>query len=83
MKKYNYISSAKRTLKIESDSIKSVSNQFVFSPTNFQNPHFSHQHVSDHSEIDMNAQSDLDPNALEFKPESGVVVDKSVDPGVR
>ena len=27
MKKYNYIASAKRTLKIESDSIKSISNQ--------------------------------------------------------
>ena len=27
MKKYNYIASAKRTLKIESDSIKSLSNQ--------------------------------------------------------
>ena len=27
MKKYNYIASAKRTLKIESDSIKSISDQ--------------------------------------------------------
>ena len=27
MKKYNYIDSSKRTLKIESDSIKSISNQ--------------------------------------------------------
>ena len=27
MKKYNYIASARRTLKIESDSIKSISNQ--------------------------------------------------------
>ena len=27
MKKYNYIASAKRTLKIESDSIRSISNQ--------------------------------------------------------
>ena len=29
MKKYNYIASAKRTLKIESDSIKSISNQLI------------------------------------------------------
>ena len=29
MKQYNYIASAKRTLKIESDSIKSISNQFI------------------------------------------------------
>ena len=27
MKKYNYIASAKRTLKIESESIQSISNQ--------------------------------------------------------
>ena len=31
MKKYNYIASAKRTLKIESDSIKSLSNQLDIS----------------------------------------------------